>query len=296
MLQALTLAIPLGNALAYAHSQGIVHRDVKPANVLLPRDDWPLLSDFGLVKLLEAGQTLTRPGVGLGTPLYNAPEQMLGEEVDHRADIYALGMVLYEMVTGRLPFEGDTPVKLMVERLHQTPIPPRQINPAVTPQLEGILLKTLARQPADRYDRTEDLVAALEELRQSALQSPSTPTERATQVIHKDELTLGPRLSIAGTGVLLALSTEQECLIGRSAPYSDQVPDIDLSAHGGGQAGVSRIHARLTCVEGQWYAEDLNSTNGTCVNGQQLVPGESVQLNDGDFIQFGRLGATFYSS
>jgi serine/threonine protein kinase len=295
-LEALSLINPVGTALAYAHSQGIVHRDVKPANILLPRDDWPLLSDFGLVKLLEAGQTLTQPGVGLGTPLYTAPEQMLGQAVDHRADIYALAMVLCEMVTGRLPFDGDSPVKLMVERLNRPPIPPRQINPAISPQLEEILLKALAQQPADRFDHMDDFVTALEDLRRSALKEPATDTHRATQVITRDQLTLGPRLVIAGTGTLLVLSSENETLIGRSAPYSDQIPDIDLSAHGGGQAGASRIHARLAPKEENWYLEDLNSTNGTFVNGQQLEPGQPVELNDGDFIQFGRLGVTFYKS
>jgi serine/threonine-protein kinase len=294
--QSLELIIPVGNALAYAHSQGIVHRDVKPANILLPRSDWPLLGDFGLVKLLEEGQTLTQPGVGLGTPLYTAPEQMLGEAIDHRADIYALGIMLCEMVAGRLPFEGDTPMKLLVERLNKPPIPPRQINPAVSPQLEKILLKALEQDPADRYESMDNFVKALEEMRRAAIQGAASTSRRATQVIQKEELTLGPRLSLAGTGVLLTLSADKENLVGRSAPYGDQVPDVDLSAHGGGQAGVSRIHARLITQEGQWYLEDLNSTNGTCLNGQQLTPGEHTALRDGDYVQFGRLGVTFYSS
>jgi serine/threonine protein kinase len=294
--QSLDLVIPVGNALAYAHSQGIVHRDVKPANILLPRSDWPLLSDFGLVKLLAEGQTLTQPGVGLGTPLYTAPEQMLGENVDHRADIYALGIVLCEMVAGRLPFEGETPMELLVERLNKPPIPPRQINPALTPQLEQILLTALAKDPADRYDNMDGFVKALEDMRRAALQGENSSSRRSTTVIHKEELTLGPRLSLAGTGVLLALSADKENLVGRSAPYSDQIPDVDFSAYGGGQAGVSRIHARLTARAGKWYLEDLKSTNGTCVNGQQLEPGEPIELSDGDYVQFGRLGVTFYSS
>lgn len=154
-LEAVSLILPLGQALAFAHSRGIVHRDIKPANILLARDDWPLLSDFGLAKLLEAQQTLTQPGVGLGTPLYTAPEQMLGEQVDHRADVYALAMLLYEMTTGRLPFEADTPIKLMIERLQRPPMPPRQINPALPARLEKILLKALEQKPADRFGEME---------------------------------------------------------------------------------------------------------------------------------------------
>lgn len=295
-VEAVALLIPVGQALAYAHTKGIIHRDVKPANILLARDDWPLLSDFGLVKLLEAQQTLTEPGVGLGTPLYTAPEQMRGHTVDHRADIYALGTVLYEMVTGRLPFTGTTPVKLMIERLHQPPTPPRQLNPALPPELEVVLLKALAQEPSDRFDDMVELVKTLDELRRATQRGATRDTRPTTRIIRRDQVPLGPRLSIVGTGVLLVLSPESENLIGRSAPYSDQVPDIDLSAYGGGKSGVSRLHARLVKQEEQWYLEDLNSTNGTSVNGQALSPDQPVVINNGDIIQFGSMSVTFYSS
>ncbi len=295
-LEAVSLILPLGRALAFAHSRGIIHRDIKPANILLARDDWPLLSDFGLAKLLEAQQTLTQPGVGLGTPLYTAPEQMLGEKVDHRADIYALAMLLYEMTTGRLPFEAETPIKLMIERLQRPPMPPRQINPALPVRLEKILLKALEQKPADRFGDMEELVNALDALRRSARRGTATGIHRTTQVIKRDQFLLGPRLIVSGTGVILALVPEKESLIGRKTSYSDQVPDIDLSSHGGGQAGVSRIHARLMTQEGQWYLEDLNSTNGTILNGQTVSPGQLVALKDGDMIQFGSLSVTFYGS
>jgi serine/threonine protein kinase len=294
--QAVSLLIPVGQALAYAHTQGIVHRDVKPANILLPRDDWPLLSDFGLAKLLETQQHLTRPGVGLGTPLYTAPEQMMSARVDHRADIYALGLILYEMVTGRLPFDSDSLVQMMVGRLNRPPLPPRQVNPAVPPQLEEILLKALARHPADRFGDMGELVDALNELRHAASQSVATDATRITQVIRRDQLVLGPRLRIAGTGVPLLLPPKGEILIGRGDPYSGKAPDIDLSAHGGVQAGVSRIHARILHRGDRWYLEDLNSTNGTIVNERQVRSGRPVELKDGDVIQFGNMRATFYGS
>jgi serine/threonine-protein kinase len=98
--RAVGLSIGVGRALAFGHDQGIIHRDVKPANILLPREDWPLLADFGLVKLQQARRALTQAGMILGTPDYTSPEQALGEAADHRADIYALGVVLYEMITG----------------------------------------------------------------------------------------------------------------------------------------------------------------------------------------------------
>lgn len=294
--EAVSLLIPVGQALAFAHANGIVHRDVKPGNILLPRDDWPLLSDFGLVKLLEEQQDLTEPGTGVGTPLYAAPEQLVGAKVDHRVDIYALGTILYEMVTGRLPHESDTPAQLMVDRISRPPRPPRQINRAVPPKLEKALMQALAQKPADRYSRMEELVTVLDELWRASLEETERVGHPATQVIQPGEVTLGPHLSIAGTGVLLALSPERETLIGRGTPQSDQIPDIDLSAYGGGQSGVSRLHARLVHEGGQWYLEDLNSTNGTCVNGQPVLPGQLTVLEEDDVIQLGRMSVTFHNA
>lgn len=138
-----TLVIPIGHALAYAHSQGIVHRDVKPGNVLLARTDWPLLADFGLVKLLGGQQGITRPGTSIGTPAYLSPEQAAGEEVDHRSDVYGLGIVLYELLTGHVPFEADSPFETMLLRLREPPAPPRHLNPRITPQLEAVIPKTV---------------------------------------------------------------------------------------------------------------------------------------------------------
>jgi serine/threonine-protein kinase len=284
--EAVSLLAPVGQALAFAHTERIVHRDVKPANILLPRDDWPLLSDFGLVKLLEAGQTLTQPGVGLGTLIYAAPEQMLGGSVDHRADIYGLGMVLYELVTGRLPFTSDVSAELIIEQLSGPPAPARQINPAVPAQLEEILLQALAPKPADRFGRMEELLAALDALSRGASQSPAA------------DMSPGPlrwraHLTVDDSGALISLSARKELLVGRTTPRSQQVPDIDLSAYGGGQSGVSRVHARLARKQARWYLEDMNSTNGTFVNGERLSPGQVVLLNDGDSIRFGRLTVTF---
>ena len=293
--QALSMVIPMGRALTYAHTQGIIHRDVKPANILLAQKDWPLLSDFGLAKLLQARQHITEPGMGLGTPLYTAPEQMTGEAVDHRADIYALAMVLYELVTGRLPFGGHTPVNAMVERLSQPPVPPRRINPALSPQLEAILIQALSRQPQDRYAEMEEMVSALDQLFRAAPQGQSAGQPQITQSLRRDELTLGARLIISGTNAPIPLPSKQALIIGRSDPFNAQVPDVDLAPHGAVNAGVSRVHARLLHKAAQWQLEDLNSTNGTYVNGQVVPPNQVVTLQDGDAIQFGNMHVTFYS-
>jgi serine/threonine protein kinase len=294
--KAVALLAPVARALAYAHGQGIVHRDVKPANILLSSEDWPLLSDFGLVKLLEAQQDLTQPGTGLGTPLYTAPEQMLGEEVDHRADIYALATVLYEMLTGQLPFKATNPVQLTIERMNRLPESPRQRNPAVPNKLEQLVLQGLAAKPVDRQESMEVLAEVLEALHRSSRRRAVQETRPSTQIVQRGQVLLGPRLVTVGTNALVMLSLETENVIGRAAPYSDQVPDIDLSAHGGGRAGVSRLHACLLQRQGEWYVEDLNSTNGTTVNGQAVSPDQPVLLHDGDMIQFGNLAVVFYAS
>lgn len=153
----------VGGALDYAHQEGIIHRDVKPSNVLMDKGKWALLSDFGLAKMLEAGVKLTETGAGIGTPAYMAPELGKGEPADERSDIYSLGIVLYEMLTGRVPFEAQTPMAVVIEHI-STPLPvPRSINPDIPESVEQVLMKALAKDPADRYQRMGEMVTALQE-------------------------------------------------------------------------------------------------------------------------------------
>jgi serine/threonine-protein kinase len=139
------------DALDYAHGQGILHRDVKPTNMLIERGQRVLLSDFGLAKMVGDQESITATGVGIGTPAYMSPEQGQGEGVDARTDVYALGVVLYEMVTGRVPFRAETPMAVIIKHV-TAPLPlPRSINPAVPESVEAIILKALAKDKEDRY-------------------------------------------------------------------------------------------------------------------------------------------------
>ncbi len=159
----------IGLAVDYAHQQGMIHRDLKPANILLDRQNTahnpmgePILTDFGLARLLESPAT-TLTAVQLGTPLYIAPEQVTGYAGTERSDIYSLGIILYEMVTGILPFQGDSPTAVMTQHITATPPSPSLINPNIPPMLEMVILRCLAKDPATRFPSASSLAAAIAE-------------------------------------------------------------------------------------------------------------------------------------
>lgn len=150
----------LASALDHAHAQGILHRDVKPSNILI-EGDWILLSDFGLAKRIVENKNLTSSGMIIGTPAYLSPEQAEGRSIDGRTDIYSLGVVIYEMVTGRIPFDADTPMSIILKHI-SAPLPtPRQYNPNLPVEIEPLLAKALAKKPEERYERAGDLARAL---------------------------------------------------------------------------------------------------------------------------------------
>jgi serine/threonine-protein kinase len=163
-LAALRLILPLLSALGYAHARGVVHRDIKPANIMLPRPDWPLLADFGIAKMIDDSQPLTPPGQSVGTAIYMAPERATSTAVDARADLYALGVVLYEMLTGRVPFDGASPVEVLRKHIHAPVPPPRQINPALPAIVEPVLLRALEKDPDQRFGSAEEMAAAIQGL------------------------------------------------------------------------------------------------------------------------------------
>jgi predicted Ser/Thr protein kinase len=151
-------------ALDYAHQRGFVHRDVKPANIFVGEGDRVTLTDFGIAKAGTETQHLTRTGILMGTPEYMSPEQAAGGVVDHRADLYALGVVLYQMLVGRVPYRGTTPHATLHAVIYEAPPMPRQLNPGLGAGLEAVVLKAIAKRPEDRYQRGMEMVAALREV------------------------------------------------------------------------------------------------------------------------------------
>ncbi len=154
-------------ALEYIHSRGIVHRDLKPENIMVDDQDNIKLIDFGIASL-EGAKRLTYTGYhqALGTPEYISPEQVKGKRGDVRSDLYALGIMLYEMVTGRTPFSGPSPLAVMNDRLINHPLPPRNANPSISPQLEEVIYRALEREPKNRYRSAHDFRWDLEHLDQ----------------------------------------------------------------------------------------------------------------------------------
>jgi serine/threonine-protein kinase len=148
-------------ALGYAHKHGVIHRDVKPGNVLITDEGQVKVTDFGIARAINTEESLTQTGAVMGTATYFSPEQAEGMGVDARSDIYSLGVVLFEMVTGRPPFLGDTPVAVASKHVRDHPPAPRELNPAIPPTFEAIILKAMAKNPEHRYATAEDLRADL---------------------------------------------------------------------------------------------------------------------------------------
>jgi serine/threonine protein kinase/tetratricopeptide (TPR) repeat protein len=194
----LTIMRQLIAALAAAHGVNVVHRDLKPQNILLDSDDHVYVSDFGIAKTLESDRTsVTRTGAVLGTPLYMSPEQVEGKPVDHRSDLYTIGLIFYEMLTGILPFSGDSTFQLMYQRVHQQPKHPELVIPDLPPYLSRICLKCLEKEPAQRYQSASEILVDLE-----FKHAPShTRTVQITLPVISKKLSL-----ISGSALILLLA------------------------------------------------------------------------------------------
>ncbi len=176
------LANQVCRALEYAHSRGVVHRDIKPENIMVTKGNIAKVMDFGLARS-EGRSRLTQSGLIVGTVAYMAPEQVLGGTVDARSDLYSLGCVIYEAITGRKPFEGDDPFTVISQQVNVMPVAPRWHNTAITHTLDAIVMRLLAKDPDDRYGSATEVAQALEHVAESdapAASEPSDPTTRTT--------------------------------------------------------------------------------------------------------------------
>jgi serine/threonine protein kinase len=156
--QALIIVSGVLEALAYSHQHGIVHRDIKPANVIITNTGAVKVMDFGIARALHGAQsTMTQTGMVMGTPQYLSPEQALGKTVDHRSDLYATGCLLYELHALRPPFTGETPLSVVYQHVQDSPVPPSQVSDGVPPELDGLVMRALAKEPDDRFQTAEEM-------------------------------------------------------------------------------------------------------------------------------------------
>jgi serine/threonine-protein kinase len=214
--QAATIAQEIAEALGAAHAHGVIHRDIKPANVMITREGKVLVMDFGIARLISGPETAPQTSAVLGTASYLSPEQAQGHSVDARSDIYALGVVLYEMLTGRPPFTGDSPMAIAYKQVNATPPAPSSANPDVPPELDAVVMRALSKNPANRYQTGLEFAEDLERARTGGqvLATPLLPAGgEATQVISRPQPTsvLPPQDRERGTprkawvGALLAV-------------------------------------------------------------------------------------------
>jgi len=191
-MEAAQIAKDIAEALAVAHAQGVIHRDIKPANVMVTRDGKVLVMDFGIARLISGPETAPQTSAVLGTASYLSPEQAQGQPVDARTDIYALGVVMYEMLTGRPPFTGDSPMAIAYKQVNATPPAPSSANPDVPPALDAVVMRALSKNPANRYQTGKEFADDLERARTGSqvLATPLLPAAgEATQVISRPQQT-----------------------------------------------------------------------------------------------------------
>lgn len=253
-----TLIEQVAGALDYAHESGVVHRDIKPSNILLPKPEWPLLTDFGLAKIV-GGSQLTQSGTIAGTPAYMSPEQGRGDPVDSRSDIYSLGVVLYEMATGAVPFEAETPMAVVVKHIID-PLPlPRSRNPDLPEGIERVILKALAKEPDGRYQRAGELAAAL---------TAAVADARGTEAVEAEAEAVPPDLA----------ETLREPIAAEAAPVADAAAEVRTRAEADAAADPAAAQARPEAFAG-----------GPAASGQRWRPGRRTLI--GGLVAVAALGA-----
>ncbi|MCB8945366.1 MAG: protein kinase [Ardenticatenaceae bacterium] len=288
--EVLTTIAQVADALGYAHRNGVIHRDIKPDNILIKPLDLPdrphelplrsMVTDFGLAKLIEGGME-TQTGTFMGTLPYMSPEHVLDQPLDGRSDIYSLGVVLYQLATGKLPHTLKTPTDAVMKHLHSQPVPPIEYQAGLPPHINDIILTALAKEPENRFQTAETFASTLREAAANLTHADITafeldsdvssvvtmlearpempvearpPDEYRLIVVHEDDTPQTHKLN----HLRMVIGRAQDC-------------DIPLLAD-----NISRYHASLEWTGQYWQLTDLGSTNGTYLDGVQLIPEDSV--------------------
>ncbi|MGI5196476.1 protein kinase domain-containing protein [Streptomyces sp. CA-288835] len=201
--QALIIVSGVLEALAYSHQHGIVHRDIKPANVIITNTGAVKVMDFGIARALHGAQsTMTQTGMVMGTPQYLSPEQALGKAVDHRSDLYATGCLLYELLALRPPFTGETPLSVVYQHVQDIPVPPSEASDAAPPELDGLVMRSLAKEPDDRFQTAEEMRGLVQYALQMLYDQGGHTGTWNTGPVMLHETGGTPSMGMAGTNVM----------------------------------------------------------------------------------------------
>lgn len=214
----------IAEGLAYAHENGIVHRDIKPANIMLVRDGVAKITDFGIAQTAAGSRTLS--GTVLGSPKYMSPEQVLGQPVDGRSDLFSLGVVFYEMLTGEAPFTGDNINTMMYRILNESPVPPQTLAPRIPAVFNTIIARLLAKNPDERYQNARELLIVLKNYKTPPPLQPGNAPEASARGGQKNR----PRSKVGEETVLLSkaagISAGAPQAAGEARPFRKQVPGL----------------------------------------------------------------------
>ncbi|MFD7717998.1 protein kinase [Streptomyces sp. NPDC059814] len=234
--QALIIVSGVLEALAYSHQHGIVHRDIKPANVIITHSGAVKVMDFGIARALHGAQsTMTQTGMVMGTPQYLSPEQALGKAVDHRSDLYATGCLLYELLALRPPFTGETPLSVVYQHVQDIPVPPSEVSDAVPAELDGLVMRSLAKDPDDRFQSAEEMRGLVQySLQMLQVQGGHTGTWNTGPVVMHEGGATPPR---GMTGATRAMGHPQHGDTSQGPILPPMNPDDGGYDGGGGRAG-----------------------------------------------------------
>jgi len=296
-LHALDYSRQIAEGLDTAYKQGVVHRDIKPQNILINSKGVVKITDFGLARSRET-VTLTQSNVFMGTAYYISPEQAeSGRSADTRSDLYSAATVLFEMLTGRPPFEGETAVDIVIKHMNEKVPSICRLRHDLPMDMDIFMQKAMAKSPTERYTTPQEFIAALEQLQQRIQAMPpmervaGAGSEQKSGSIDASKLIATPqkqaRLIVLSSGQPIPLTGEL-MVVGRQDPILGIFPEISLA-----DKTVGRRHAYLRNQQGTFTVEDLNALNKTRLNGVTLTPHEEHTLKDGDILRFGSVEVRF---
>lgn len=273
--KAIHIAKQVAEGLAEAHRLGVVHRDLKPQNIMIDQDGNARIMDFGIARFSDA-EGMTGSGVMIGTPEYMSPEQAELKEVDARADIYSLGVVLYEMTSGRVPFEGETPLSLAMKHKTEKPRDVRELNPLIPPGLAAVIAKCMAKSRDDRFQTAEELIAELDRLEQGLGTGERVVTDKGRGSTKEMTVTLKPRKFVVPAVALAALALVAfvvfKILPGKGGPASPAQPVPTTASKDAPSGPLADAGAKAAVPEGKPSVTPITPNKGEEKGGEDKAP------------------------